>query len=119
MTIPMPTVTAHKSTRELGGSVTIRDEKGNPLCLDPDTGELLECAQADSETKSNKHPAQNTTAGDGELCPKTTRECLESARGEEWKKSIDKEYFGLIDMGAIIPDLTWGDFTKIHIAPLV
>ena len=64
-----------------------------------------------------KRKRQKAVAGDGELCPKTTRECLESARGEEWKKSIDKEYFGLIDMGAIIPDLTWQGAMKLSHSP--
>ena len=40
--MPVPSVTVREPSQKLGGSVVIYDHEGNPIDLDPNTGELLD-----------------------------------------------------------------------------
>lgn len=51
----------HDPDHGVGGSVCIKDAKGNTLCLDPETGDMLASTQAAPDT-NNKHLITKTNA---------------------------------------------------------
>ena len=58
--------TKHGSTRGVGGSVRVLDPKGNPLDLDPDSGDLLPTVNYPDSADGDSDPARgDAPTGDG------------------------------------------------------
>ena len=83
----LPTVRVDGSSRELGGSVRILGPNGNPLNLDPDTGELLTEESATAVTvedlvsdiqSENKRKLRNSDSEEGRKAKSNTVQDLPS-----------------------------------------